>query len=56
MRRGPAQTSFPGEEGYDTEAAQIADQILAKLGADLHQSREPKRHPPTPGPQRVRSV
>ncbi len=53
---GPAQTRFPEEEGSDAEAARIAEQILAKLGPDFRQSRDPKRRPPTPGPQRMRSV
>ncbi len=39
-----------------TEATRIAEQILAKLEPELTQSRDPKRRPPTPGPQRVRSV
>ncbi len=34
----------------------ITEQILAKLGPELRQSRDPKRRPLTPGPQRVRSV
>ncbi len=56
QRRGSAQTRFTEEEGPKTEATQIVDQILARLGAKLRQSRDPKRRPSTPGPQRVRSV
>ncbi len=56
-RRSPAQTRFAEEsEGYESEATRIADQILAKLGLELRQSRDPKRQPPTPGPQRVCSA
>ncbi len=29
---------------------------MARPGPELRQSRDPKRRPPTPGPQRVRSV
>ncbi len=53
------QTRFSEEEGPETEAACIVDQILAKLGPKLRQSRQnrdPKRHPSTPGPQRIRSM
>ena len=38
------------------EAARNAKQILAKLRPALYQRREPRRHPPKPGPQHVRSV
>ena len=51
MRRGPVQARVTEEEGSDTEAARIVEQILAKLGPDLRQSREPRRRPHTPGPQ-----
>ena len=51
-RRGPAQTRFTDEtEGSESEVARITDQILAKIGPELRQSRDPKRRPPTPGPQ-----
>ena len=54
--KGPAQTWFAEEsEGYESETKCIAYQILAKLGPELQQSRDPKRRPPMPGPQRVRS-
>ncbi len=43
MGRGPKQTW-------------IVDQILAKLGPELRQSRDLKRRPPTLGPKRIRSV
>ena len=56
QRWGPAQPRFPEEEGSDAEAAQIAEQILTKLGPDFQQSRDPKRRPPTPGPQCASSV
>ncbi len=55
MRSGPAQARFP-EEGPDTETARIVEQILAKLGPDLHHSRERKRSPSTPGPECVHSM
>ncbi len=55
-RRGSTQTRFSEGEGSETEATLIVDQILAKLGPELRQSRDPKRRPPTPGPQRIRSV
>ncbi len=56
-RRNPAQARFAEEgEGYESEATCIADQILAKLGQELWQSRDPKRRSITPGPQRVRSA
>ena len=54
--RGPTQARFSEIEGSETEATWIVDQILAKLGPELRQSRNPKRRPPTPGPQRVRSM
>ncbi len=54
--RGSTQTRFSEGEGSETEATRIVDQILAKLGPELRQSRDPKRRPSTPGPQRVRSV
>ncbi len=50
QRRGSNQTRF-SEEGPETEATRIAEQILAKLGPKLRQSRDLKRHPPTPGSQ-----
>ncbi len=57
MRRGPTQTRFTDEtDGSESEATRIADQIWAKIGPELRQSRDPKRRPPTPGPQRVRSA
>ncbi len=57
VRRGPTQAWFTDEtEGSESEATRIADQIWAKIGPELRQSRDPKRRPPTPGPQRVRSV
>ena len=46
---------FSGE-GPETEATRIVDQILARLGPELRQSRDPKRRPPTPGPECIRSV
>ncbi len=56
-RRSHAQTRFAEEgEGYESEATRIADQILAKIGPELRQSRDPKRRPPMPGPQQVRSA
>ncbi len=51
QRRGSAQIQFSEEEKPKTEATHIAEQILAKLGPELRQSRDPKRRPPTPGPQ-----
>ena len=57
VRRGPTQAQFTDEtEGSESEATHIADQIWAKIGPELRQSRDPKRRPPTPGPQRVRSA
>ncbi len=56
QQRGSTQTQFLEEEESDMEAARIAEQILVKLGPEFRQSRDPKRRPPTPGPQRVRSV
>ncbi len=55
-RRGSTQARFSEGEGSETEATRIVDQILARLGPELRQSRDPKRRPPTLGPQRVRSV
>ncbi len=56
-RRGPAQARFTDEtEGSESEVTRIAEQILAKIGPELHQSRDPKRRRPTPGPQRVSSA
>ena len=40
-------------DGSESEATRIADQIWAKIGPELRQSRDLKRRPPTPGPQRV---
>ena len=54
--RGTTQAWFSEGEGSETEATRIVDQILARLGPELRQSRDPKRHPPTPRPQCVRSV
>ena len=54
--RGSTQARFSEGEGSETEAKWIVDQILARLGPELRQSRDPKRRPPTPGPQCVRSV
>ena len=56
QRRSSTQTRLSEEEGPEMEATRIAEQILAKLGPEFRQSRDPKRRPPTPGPQRVRSV
>ncbi len=57
MRRGPTQAQFTDEtDGSESEATRIADQIWVKIGPELRQSRDPKRRPPTPGPQRVRSA
>ncbi len=51
-RRGPAQVRFTDEtEGSESEVVHMADQILAKIGPELRQNRDPKRRPPTPGPQ-----
>ncbi len=56
-RRSPTQTRFAEEsDGYVSEETHIADQILAKLGPELRQSRDTKRRPPMSGPQRVRSA
>ena len=55
--RGSAQARLKVESGgYESDATQIAGQILAKLKPELRQSRDPKRRPPTPGPQRVCSA
>ncbi len=44
MRRSPMQARFTEEsEGYESDAMRIADQILAKIGPELRQSRDPKR-------------
>ena len=52
VRRGPTQARFTDEiEGSESEAMRIADQIWPKIGPELRQSRDPKRRPPTPGPQ-----
>ncbi len=57
VRRGPSQAWFTDKtDGSESEATRIADQIWAKIGPELRQSRDPKRRPPTPGPQRVRSA
>ncbi len=56
QRRGPTQVRFSDEEGPETEATRIVDQILTRLGPELRQGRDPKRGPPTPGPQHIRSV
>ncbi len=56
QHRGSTQTRFSEGEGPETEAARIVDQILAKLGPELRQSRDPRRRPPRSGLQRVRSV
>ncbi len=53
---GSHQARFSDGEGSEAETTRIVDQILAKLGPELRQSRHPKRRPPTPGPHRVRSV
>ncbi len=56
-RRGLAQVRFTDDtEGSESEVARIADQILAKIGPELRQNRDPKCRPPMPGPQRVRSA
>ncbi len=55
-RRGSNQARFSEGEGSETETTRIVDQLLAWLGHELRQSRDPKRRPPTPGPQRMRSV
>ncbi len=45
-RRGQAQARFTDEaEGSETEVTHIADQILAKIGPELRQSRDPKHRP-----------
>ncbi len=54
--RGSNQARFSEGEGPETETDRIVDQLLAQLGPELRQSRDPKRCPPTPGPQCVRSV
>ncbi len=57
MRRGSAQARLTEErEGYESEATRKADQILAKLGPKLRQSRDLKGQPPTLRPQRVHSA
>ncbi len=57
VRRRPNQARFTDEtDGSESEATRIADQIWAKIGPELRQSRDPKRRPPTPGPHRVRSA
>ena len=56
LRRGSNQARFSEGEGSETETTRIVDQLLARLGPELRQSRDPKKRPPTPGPQRVRSV
>ena len=57
MRRGPTQARFTEEtQGSESEVTRIADQIWAKIGPELRQSRDPKHRPPTSGPQQVRSV
>ncbi len=55
-RRGLNQARFSEGEGPETETDRIVDQLLARLGPELRQSRDLKRRPPTLGPQRVRSV
>ncbi len=55
-RRGSTQARFSEGEGSEAEGTRIVDQILARLGPELRQSRDLKRRPPTRGPQRVRSV
>ncbi len=47
QHRGSTQARFSAEEGPETEATWIVDQILARLGPELRQSRDPKRRPPT---------
>ncbi len=49
LRRGSNQTQFSEGEGPKTETDWIVDQLLARLGPELRQSRDPKRRPPTPG-------
>ncbi len=56
QRRSSTQTRFSEEEGSEMEAACITEEILTKLEPEFRQSRDPKRRPPTPEPQRVRSV
>ncbi len=57
VRRGPTQARFTDEtEGSESEVTRIADHIWAKIGPELRRSRDPKRRPPTPGPQRVHSA
>ncbi len=46
LRRGTTQDRFAEEDESDLDAARIVEQILAKLGPDLHHSREPRRKPP----------
>ena len=55
LRRRSIQTRFSEEGGPEAQATRIVKQILAKLRPELRQSRDPKRRPPIPGPQRVRS-
>ena len=47
-RWGSTQAQFSEGEGSETEATWIVDQILARLGPELRQSRDPKRRSPTP--------
>ncbi len=47
--RGSTQTRFSEAEGPETEAMRIVDQILAKLGSELRQSRDLKRRLPLEG-------
>ncbi len=55
-RWGSTQTRFSEGEGSKTDTTRIVDQIVARLGPELRRSRDPKRRPSTPGPQRVSSM
>ncbi len=55
-RKGIAEARFAEENKSDTDTARIIKQMPAKVGPDLHERRELRRHPPTLGPQRVCSA
>ena len=56
-RQGHTQARFTEvSEGYESDATRIVYQILAKLGPELWQGRDPKRCPHTPRPQGVCST
>ncbi len=47
VRRGPTHAPFTDEtEGSESEAMRITDQIWAKIGPELRQSRDPKTQTP----------